>query len=166
MSFTFVILCAVLVTVLVVCLSSTIDAVEFACVLFTLLHSKAYAAAFGCVVCPVFIASLPATFWLRVVNGVFVSLEGWSPFFAHSPVGSPVINTELSSNELNSNAMPTDEPGIFQEPHSLKIKYEVRPPADSGQADASTLIHQSQKKPEPLVKPVILRKRRPFKLSN
>ncbi|KAG8699407.1 hypothetical protein FRC09_006646, partial [Ceratobasidium sp. 395] len=166
MSFAFVILCAVLVTVLTVCLLSKSDAVEFVCVLVTLLDSKVYAAAFGYVVCPVLIASLPATLWLRIVSGVFVSLECWSPFFAHSPVGSPAIGTELSFNEPNSNAMPTDEPGIFQEPHSLIIKYEVRSPADSGQADASTLIHQSQKKPELLVKPVILRKRRPFKLSN
>ncbi|KAG8711098.1 hypothetical protein FRC08_016306 [Ceratobasidium sp. 394] len=75
MSMTLVIMCAVLVTVLAVFLSSQAEVVEFVCVLFGSLSNKAVAVVTCSVVGLMLVVSLPTTTW--IVNGVLIPLSDW-----------------------------------------------------------------------------------------
>ncbi|KAG9074255.1 hypothetical protein FS749_014219 [Ceratobasidium sp. UAMH 11750] len=68
-------MCAVLVTVLAVFLSSQAEVVEFVCVLFGSLSDKAVAIVACSVVGPMLAVSLPTTIW--IVDGVLVPLSDW-----------------------------------------------------------------------------------------
>ncbi|KAG9074231.1 hypothetical protein FS749_014241 [Ceratobasidium sp. UAMH 11750] len=69
-------MCAVLVTVLAVFLSSQVEVVEFVCVLFGLLGNKALAVVVCSVVGPALVVSLPTTTW--IVDGVLTPLSDWA----------------------------------------------------------------------------------------
>ncbi|KAG8768736.1 hypothetical protein FRC12_005396 [Ceratobasidium sp. 428] len=160
MSFALVILCAVLVTVLAVCLSSQGDAVAFVCVLVTFLDSKVYAAIFGYVLCAMLVSSLPARFWLWIADRVLVPLKNWVDTLVVSLAGSFVADAMLLLSKPKLNIAPLDEPGDSQRERDS----EVQSPAGLGQDGASSSTYQDKEDPDPPVEFAILRKRKPFKV--